>query len=239
MVRDEAHVLVENGRTVTIEPAVGCDLTETRSILMAPVQAVLWHQRGLLPLHASVVGVNGRAIALAGASGAGKSTLAAVLSARGLEVLADDICVVDSANGSADVLPSTSRLRLWRDALDHLGVAPDGLPRALSRREKYLIECGESAGAERQRLAALVLLSRQAGNAVRLERLRGARSIIELQRIVHMPAAARALGREPAIFAALTTLVALGVTVWRLVMPDDRQRLDDAAAQVLTVLSGG
>ena len=50
---DEARVLVEDGNAVTLEPLAGVDLTEARAILMAPVQAVLWHQRGLLPLHAA------------------------------------------------------------------------------------------------------------------------------------------------------------------------------------------
>src|SRR5579862_1482648 len=158
---DEARVLVEDGNAVTLEPLAGVDLTEARAILMAPVQAVLWHQRGLLPLHASVVAVGGRAVALAGPSGAGKSTLAAVLAARGHDVLADDICILDTANG-AEILPSTSRLRLWRDALDHLGIACAGLPRALSRREKYLVDGGKWAGPERHQLAAIVLLSRAA-----------------------------------------------------------------------------
>jgi hypothetical protein len=235
---EEARVLVENGCAVTVEPAPGTDLTDARSILMAPVQAVLWHQRGLLPLHASVVGVGGRAVALAGPSGAGKSTLAAVLALQGHDVLADDICIIDAAFG-ADVLPGTRRLRLWRDALDHLGIAVDGLPRALSRREKYLIEGGEWEEPERQKLAAIVLLSRHAGDAVTIERLRGARSIIELQGVVHMPEAARALGLDPAIFTALTKLASLGVTVWQLAMPDDRGCLDDAAARVLAVLRDG
>lgn len=183
--------------------------------------------------------VGGRAVALAGPSGAGKSTLAAVVSARGHQVLADDICIIDAANGApngAAVLPGTRRLRLWRDALEHLGIAVDGLPQALSRGEKYLIEGAEWAGPARQPLAAIVLLSRQAGDRVTIERLRGARSIIELQGVVHMPEAARALGLEPAIFTALTKLASLGVTVWRLGMPDDRACLDEAAAKVLAVV---
>ena len=53
---DDARVLVENGTEVTVELAPGTNLTEARAILMGPVQAVLWHQRGLLPLHASVAG---------------------------------------------------------------------------------------------------------------------------------------------------------------------------------------
>jgi len=234
---DEARVLIENGRTVTLEPAPGADLTEARAILMAPVQAVLWHQRGLLPLHASVVGRNGRAVALAGPSGAGKSTLAAVLADKGFDVLADDICIVDAANG-ADLLPSTPRLRLWRDALDHLGICPEGLPRALSRREKYVFELGAREIAARWTLTSVVLLSRQPGAVPAMERLRGAHAVIELQNVVHMLPAARALGLEPAIFTALTSLMASGLAISRLVMPDDHAGLAVAAASVAALLDG-
>jgi hypothetical protein len=233
----ETRILIENGRDITVEPACGIDSTDIRSILMAPVQAVMWHQRGLLPLHASAVATNGRAVALAGPSGAGKSTLAAALSGKGLEVLADDICVIDASDG-ADVLPSTPRLRLWRDSLEHFGIAADGLPRALSRREKYLIECGDWSSPQRRKLAAVVLLSRETESGVDLEQLRGVRSMIELQNVVHMLPAARALGLGPAIFAALTSLPAAGVMVWRLAMPDDRAYLDEAAARILTLFDG-
>jgi hypothetical protein len=234
---DDARVLVENGSEVTVELAASANLTEARAILMGPVQAVLWHQRGLLPLHASVVRVNGGAVALAGPSGVGKSTLAAALSARGHHVMADDICIVDATDG-CEVLPSTPRLRLWRDALLHFGIAVEGLPRALSRSEKYLVEGGEWGETEPQRLAAVVLLSRQASNAVTIERLRGARTITELLGVVLRLPAARALGLEPAVFTGLTKLMAFGVSVWQLAMPDNRACLDEAAAKVLTALDG-
>jgi hypothetical protein len=234
---DDARVLVENGSEVTVELAPGANLTEARAILMGPVQAVLWHQRGLLPLHASVVRVNGRALALAGPSGVGKSTLAAMLALKGHDVMADDICIIEAANGT-EVLPSTPQLRLWRDALEHFGIAVDGLPRALARSEKYLIEGGEWGETEPRRLAAVVLLSRQASDSVTIERLRGARAIMELLGVVHRLPAARALGLEPAVFTGLTKLMAFDVAVWQLVMPDNRAYLDEAAAKVLTALDG-
>jgi len=137
------------------------------------------------------------------------------------------------------VLPGTRRLRLWRDALDNLGIGVDELPRALSRREKYLIEAGADDGSDRRRLSAVVLLTRESGGPVAVERLRGAQAVIALQGIVHMSEAARALGREPTIFTALTGLVAGGLSVWQLMLPDDRTYLDDAAAQVLALLSAG
>src|SRR2546426_3788363 len=77
------RILVGDGSRVTVEPESGADPTDTRAILTGPIQAVLWHQRGLLPLHASGIVVSGRAAALAGPPAAGKSTLAAALSAEG------------------------------------------------------------------------------------------------------------------------------------------------------------
>src|SRR5436190_22933538 len=49
---DKGRILIENGREVILEPGPGADLTDARAVLMGPVQALLWHQRGLLPLHA-------------------------------------------------------------------------------------------------------------------------------------------------------------------------------------------
>lgn len=229
-------VLVENGRNVTIEPAPGTDLTEIRAVLMGPIQSVLWHQRGLLPLHASAVGLNGRAVALAGPSGAGKSSLAAMLSRRNLPVLGDDICIVATIDG-ATVLPSTSRLRLWRQALDHFGMPLVGLPRALSRREKYLIE-GQGVEASEQQLAAVIILSRGSCREVAIRRVRGWHAFTALQSVVHMPAAARSLGLDGAIFAALVKLVAAGVTVWDLSVPDDLVCLEQAAESIVTTVDG-
>ena len=231
-----ARVLVENGSEVTVELAPGTNLTEARAILMGTAQAVLWHQRGLLPLHASAVRVNGRALALAGPSGVGKSTLAATLALKGHDVMADDICIIDASG--TDVLPCTPRLRLWRDALEHFGIAVDGLPRALAPSEKYVVEGGKWGEPEPLRLAAVVRLSREASDAVTIERLRGAQAIMELLGVVHRLPAARALGLEPAVFTGLTTLATSGVGVWQVVMPDNRACLDEVAAKVLAAVDG-
>jgi hypothetical protein len=230
---DKGKVLVENGREVIIEPAEGADPTDTRAVIMGPIQAVIWHQRGLVPLHASAISMNGRAVALAGPSGVGKSTLAAAFSTRGYAVLSDDICIVDTRNG-ATVLPSTPRLRLWRQALDHFGFPPDGLPRALSRSEKYLIE-GNWAGAEQQQLAAVILLSRGAYREVAVRALRGWRSFSSLQGVVHMFGLAHSLGLDAAIFAALGKMFGAGVTVWELSLPDDLACLDQAVEKASEV----
>ena len=68
------------------------------------------------------------------------------------------------------------------------------------------------------------------------ERLRGLAAVAALRDNVYLRRPAQALGRDKAIFAALTRLVAAGVTVWRFKLPDDPSCLDRAAAELLTVL---
>jgi hypothetical protein len=70
----------------------------------------------LLPVHASAVEVEGRAIMFTGVSGAGKSTLANAFLRRGYRFLSDDIVPIEVVDGRARVLPSLARIRLWPDS---------------------------------------------------------------------------------------------------------------------------
>src|SRR5205085_1412829 len=56
------RILVQDGRRVTIDPDPEADPTDICAFLTSTIQAVLWHQRGLLPLHACAVAVDGRAV---------------------------------------------------------------------------------------------------------------------------------------------------------------------------------
>lgn len=225
------RILVRNGDEVLVDAEPGADLS---AVLSGPLQAMLWHQRGLLPLHGSVVVVGTQAIALCGPSAAGKSTLAAVLAGKGHTAVADDVCVIDP--NTADVLAGCGRLRLWRDALDRLGIGIGPLERAARDHEKYVFDCGVGSARERHRLAAVILLSRQNSGAVTLERLRGARAAGALHGVVHMRRPADALDRGSDIFAALTQLVSAGLTVWRLKVSHGVASLDEAATLALGVL---
>jgi hypothetical protein len=234
VVRGSARILIRDGREITVEPEPGVDPTGIRAVLSGPVQAVLWHQRGLLPLHANAVIINGRAVALAGHSAAGKSTLAAVLAGHGHRMMTDDICIVDTRNGAQpSVLPGYPRLRLWRDTLDYLGIATEGLPRALVGKEKYFVDCTDGSPLTPQRLGTVILLSPRGSDTVAIAPLRGASAIMELQSVVHMRRPAHALDRDTDIFAALTRLAA-SASVWRLSVPDDPAFLGEAADKVLT-----
>jgi hypothetical protein len=122
---DVAQFHVHAGSKIEVRPAPGVPARNVRLYLLGSAMGMLLHQRGLLPLHANAVAIDGKAVAFMGPSGIGKSTLAAWFHDRGHPVIADDVCVARVENGRAFVLPGLPRLRLWQDALEASGRKPE------------------------------------------------------------------------------------------------------------------
>ena len=130
--------LICNGTEILIDAIAGTDPRNIRLFLLGSAFGALLHQRGLLPLHANAVEIDGRAVAFMGESGAGKSTLTAWFHDQGHRVLADDVCVVRFAgDGRPLAFPGVPRVRLWRDALDALGRNHECYRRSFSGDEDY------------------------------------------------------------------------------------------------------
>ena len=110
---------------IAVAPVAGADDRSVRAFLFGSAIGALLYRRGLTVLHGSTVELpDGSAAVFCGHSGAGKSTLAAALAKRGYPVLADDVTAVRvDAAGRAWCLPGLARTKLWRDALDTLGLA--------------------------------------------------------------------------------------------------------------------
>lgn len=138
-----ARFQVVAGHSITVDAAPDAAERDVRLFLLGSALGVLVYQRGLLPLHANAVVIDGRAHAVTGPSGAGKSTLAAWFARGGLPVLCDDVCVVrvDEA-GVPWAYPGLPRLKLWQDAADALGRDTAGLDRAIEGRDKYHVPIG-------------------------------------------------------------------------------------------------
>jgi hypothetical protein len=98
-----------------------------RRVLCAPADEPAWHWqrmlvgqvlplvaalRGLHVLHASVVEIGGRAIALSGMPGTGKSTLALELALRGHGILAEDVVALHVEGGRAVAEPGVALVNL-------------------------------------------------------------------------------------------------------------------------------
>jgi hypothetical protein len=102
-------------------------------------------QRGLLPLHASAVELDGAAVAFCGPSGAGKSTLALHLVKRGHRLLCDDICAIDMASGEPRLWPGLINLKLWRESLEAVSEEHRALEEVLPDMGKYKLPIAEMA----------------------------------------------------------------------------------------------
>ena len=138
---DVGSYRVENGRRIVIDALSGVPEANVRLFLLGSVFGALMHQRGLLPLHANAIAIDGKAVAFMGASGEGKSMLAAWFHDRGYPVVADDVCVVRlDEDGRAIAAPGVQRLRLWKEALQAMGRDSSVYARSFAGRdeiEKY------------------------------------------------------------------------------------------------------
>ena len=131
--------LVQDGRNVVVEPDDDADPSVVRLFLLGSVIGLLCHQRGLLPLHASAVEIDGEAVAFVGIQGQGKSTMAAhCLAHAPARLVADDILVVSfDAMGRPWAHPGMPSVKLWRDALAALGRGVESLRPDWLRADKF------------------------------------------------------------------------------------------------------
>ena len=137
-----ARYYVTEGRRILIERKPGATDEEILLFLMGSAMGALLHQRNILPLHASAVQVDGKAVLFTGPSSIGKSTLACGFQKRGYALLADDVCAVSAnENGEALAIPGFPQLKLWADALKKLEEDRKGLNRVRLDQdfEKYFV----------------------------------------------------------------------------------------------------
>lgn len=176
---------VANGNEIVVEPCADAAIQNVLLYVLGSAIGLLMHQRGLLPLHANAVEIEGKAVAFLGPSGAGKSTMAVWFLDRGFRVLSDDVCVVRfRPDGQPVAAPGLPRLRLWKEALMATGREPAKFKRAWAGDETWdkfevpLQQCSVSQAAIK--LVAVYLLMQ--ADEFRITRLAGAeaaRALIE------------------------------------------------------------
>ncbi|HEX6374808.1 MAG TPA: hypothetical protein VFZ91_03715 [Allosphingosinicella sp.] len=187
--------LARGGREMVVEPAAQVSPRNLRLYLLGSGFGAILHQRGLLPLHANAVVVDGRAIGFMGHPGAGKSTLAAWFHDRGFEVLADDVCVVTvGADGRPLAHPGIPRLRLWREALEASGRTPSSYERSFDDMDKYTVPTDLERALPAVPLSHLYLLEK-AEEAPSVARLEGAAAVEAMVANTYRGSYVRQMGR--------------------------------------------
>lgn len=227
------------GREIVVEPLAGAVAGDVRLFLLGSVFGALLHQRGRMPLHACAACVDGWAVAFCGDSGAGKSTLAAALHGRGFPLLSDDAgVIVPDGEGHPMYHPGVPRIRLWRDALDHFGIATDGLVRDSSRADKFHLAHSALRRSAALPLLCLYVLDRGDPDApVALEPLPLAEKIPRLMDCTYRPDLARALAGGVNHFRQCAW-IAQNVPVRRFRRPWSLARLDEALDALVADIRG-
>ena len=174
---------IRGGREIAVDPFPDASERNVRLFLLGSAFGVLCHQRGLMPLHANAIVVNGQAIAFAGRTGIGKSTLAAHFQAEGYDVLCDDVCVISfDDSGRPLAWPGLPRLKLWRDSAETFGHDSDKLERAVDGFDKFHVPLAATAAAGPYPLARVYILGDPADGGEtsidRLTALEAVRSIV-------------------------------------------------------------
>jgi hypothetical protein len=220
--------LLRNGREITVEPAPSAAPIEIETLLMGPVVGVLLHQRGVFPLHASCIELDGLAVAIAGSSGRGKSTLAAALVRRGATLLSDDICALRLSDGQpAIALQGGTGLCLWPDSRAALQWRNEWLP--IRPRHAKRIARLHAAELGSRRLAAIIRIAPERGD-VRpgIHRLHGPPAMAPMAEVVYRVWLGRLLGRGQHLFRDVMRL-ADAVPVYELQRPSGLDRIEEAA----------
>jgi hypothetical protein len=176
IVPEVARFRISGGASIIVEADAGVPERNVRLFLLGSAFGALLHQRGVLPLHANAVEIEGKAVAFMGESGAGKSTLAAWFHDAGYRVLADDVCVVRfDQHGRPRSTPGLPRLRLWLEALNAFGREPSAYNLSYlgdKPFDKFDVPLGSDAsGLDDFELGAIYLLDK--GDSVRVERIVG------------------------------------------------------------------
>jgi hypothetical protein len=107
--------------------------------LLGSVLAFILRLRGAVPLHASAVVIDERAVLFAGSPGAGKSSSAAAFARLGYPVLSDDIVVIADEAGLMMAHPSHGHLSVWPDSARAL-FAADSLPQHSAVYAKHRVD---------------------------------------------------------------------------------------------------
>lgn len=235
-----ARFVIAGGRSITVGAAAGAEEREVRLFLLGSAMGVVLHQRGVLPLHANAVAIDGAAIAFTGPSGSGKSTLAAWFHDRGYRVLADDVCVVRTDDGRAMAFPGLPRLRLWQDALEASGRDPGAHVPSFSQkgdpRRKYDVTL-TAEGVMRDPLPLRALFVLEQGPVLAIERLTGAESVEAISSNTYRGGLIGQVG-DSAVHLEACLTIARQAQVYRLRRSFDRAEFEPQCIAVLDYCRG-
>jgi len=106
-------VVSDDGRQVACRRLGNAPPEVLHGYLLGAVLSFALIRRGIEPLHATVVAIDGVAVALMGDCGYGKSSLAAAFLGEGHRLVTDDLLVLERTSGGLVAHPGAPRIKLF------------------------------------------------------------------------------------------------------------------------------
>lgn len=164
----------DNRFTITVDIVKGVELGEVRIFILSSMFGALAHMHGYLPLHASGVVINGKAILFCGNAGMGKSTISAALYHKGYSFITDNLAsIFVNEEGVPMVYPSYSHFRLWKDSLDKLKDLKTPIFKMREAVEKYNLILNERTETKAIPLHKIYHLNHTANNEISIVNSKG------------------------------------------------------------------
>ncbi len=226
---------VQEGRYILLHPSLSADPRELQLFTLGSAWGLLGYQRGQAMWHGSAVESGGRCVLFCGEAGEGKSTMASAMIASGATLVADDLSRAAPGENAAHLFPSSSRLKLWSQAIDHLGWQDRIIVRDWVRDDKFHCRVlAHHAGGGAMPLDAIVVL--QSGSELALDRLTGGAALAAvLAGTIYRPEALEEMGLW-AQQGAIAARIAAQVPVYRLTRPRDLPALSNSVDAVTEML---
>jgi len=106
-------LVAADGRCITSRRVDGASVESFHVYMLGQALSFALVKQGFEPLHATVVVVDDRAVALLGENGSGKSSLAASFVEAGWRLLTDDLLLVREHSGRLLAYPGPARIKLF------------------------------------------------------------------------------------------------------------------------------
>ena len=164
-----------DGRKVVAYPVEGTDEATVEHLYINQLVPLALSRQGRPAFHASVVTMDGGAVAFLGKTGMGKSTLAASYALCDATFLTDDALIIDETVAGCRAMPSHASIRLWDDSVEAL--VGDDVPQAgsISYSDKARLLAGDALTFtdEPQLLLAAFVLEREDISEIAIRSLAG------------------------------------------------------------------
>jgi hypothetical protein len=219
--------------TIIVEPLNAIPISEVRIFILSSMLGALCHMQGFLPLHASGVVIQGKAVLFCGKSGLGKSTLSAALYQKGNPFLTDNLAAIYlGKDGIPMVHPSYRHFRLWKDSLEALNDFDVRVVKMRDSVEKYNLILAGQLQESAVPLHKIYHLNHQFESTIAIEDIHGRQKADIIVNDTFRIKLLKGLGTQEAYFSHLNQICSK-TKVAKIYRPIDEFLLDELAQAVL------